>query len=89
MKVCRRADRPPTHTLRPPLSKKVFPVGLVGTICASREVGISPPPLISLLYKLEYTGQKIIIRREKNTTKKNLLAAFRPSRVVHRKQLFI
>ena len=44
--------------LRPPWSDKVFPVGRVGKILASREVGITPPPLILVLYKLECTGEK-------------------------------
>ena len=41
--------------LRPPLSKKVFPVGRVGIIYASREVGIFFF-LISFFYTLECTG---------------------------------
>ena len=44
--------------LRPPLSKKLFPVGRVGKKTASREVGIFSP-LISIFLKQECTGGKV------------------------------
>ena len=50
--------KPGCITLRPPLSKKLFPVGRVGKKKASREVGnlFFFPNFI--IYKLEYTGGK-------------------------------
>ena len=47
------------HNVRPPLSKKSFPVGQVGKKTASREVGIFLFPLISFFLKLECTGGKV------------------------------
>ena len=45
-------------TVRPPLSKKSFPVGRVGKKTASREVRIFFI-LISIFFKLECTGGKV------------------------------
>ena len=43
--------------VRPPLSKKSFPVSRVGKIKASQEVGNLFSPLISFFFnKLEWTG---------------------------------
>ena len=47
---------PPSPGPRPPLSKKLFPLGRVGKKTASREVGIFFFSLISIFFKLECTG---------------------------------
>ena len=68
-----------------------FPVLRVGKKPASRAVRIPPPPPNFILYKLECTGggaskKKIKILKHE---KKIPLAAYRPSRAVHRKRFFI
>ena len=54
--------------VRPPLSKKSFPVGRVGKTTARREVGIFFFFLISIFFKLECTGGKV---KKKKKKKKN------------------
>ena len=81
--MTRKREKP---ILRPPLSKKLFPVGWVGKKTASQEVRI--PNLI--FFKLECIGgkvkKKIVFEKMK---KKVPVGPFRPTRPVHRKQLFI
>ena len=75
--------------IRPPLSKKLFPVGRVGTKTASWEVGIFFFfPNFNFL-KLECTGGKVKKFFFEKMKKKVTVGPFRPTRPVHRKQLFI
>ena len=66
--------------LRPPLSKKLFPVGRVGKKKASREVGnlfsfFSPN---FIFYKLEHSGGKVKKKKDFENRKKFQYALFSP-----------
>ena len=77
--------------VRSPLGKKLFPVRRMSKKTASREVGIFFFLLISFFYKLECTGGRV--NKKKifffKYEKKVPVGHFRPTRAVHRKQLFI
>ena len=77
--------------MRPPLSKKLFPVSRVGKKKANREVRnlFFFPNFI--FYKLECTGEKKFKKKLKNENRKKKVPVgpFQPTRPVDRKLFFI